>query len=159
MKKYAIILLAILIANSALIGQQSKTKRMDEMWGDEGKNNVDLSTEKSKQFDYDNYAMFIHWGLYSFLENKWNGKSYYGISEWLMNPRRANIAPKDYMPVAKKFNPVNFDAKKIVSIAKNAGMKYIVVTSKHHDGFAMYDSKSNDFNIVKQTPFARDPMK
>ena len=110
-------------------------------------------------FDDGNYAMFIHWGIYSNIANKWDNKTYYGISEWIMSPRRANIDATAYMAQAKKFNPVNFDAKAIVQLAKDAGMKNIVITSKHHDGFAMYDSKSNDFNIVDQTPFARDPMK
>lgn len=70
----------------------------------------------------------------------------------------AGIGVSDYMAVANDFNPINFNAKTIVQLAKDAGMKYIVVTSKHHDGFAMFHSKDNKFNIVDATPFKRDPM-
>ena len=87
------------------------------------------------------------------------GKTYYGIGEWIMNPRRADIPVDKYKAIAKEFNPVDFDAESIVKLAKEAGMKYIIITSKHHDGFAMYDSKVCDFNIVEATPFGRDPMK
>jgi alpha-L-fucosidase len=76
-----------------------------------------------------------------------------------MNPRRAGIPAKEYMAEARNFNPVNFDAGAIAKLAKDTGMKCIVLTSKHHDGFAMYDSKINDFNIVKATTFSRHTMK
>ena len=76
-----------------------------------------------------------------------------------MNPRVANIPPNEYIKTAKDFNPTEFNAKEIAQLAKDAGMKYIIITSKHHEGFAMFDSKASDFNIVKATPFARDPMK
>lgn len=69
-----------------------------------------------------------------------------------MNKRVADIPPKDYMAAAKDFNPTEFDAKAIAKLAKDAGMKYIIITSKHHEGFAMFDSKASDFNIVDATP-------
>ena len=75
-----------------------------------------------------------------------------------MNPRMAGIPVEDYKKVANDFNPTGFDAKAIAQLAKDAGMKYIIITSKHHEGFAMFDSKASDFNIVKATPFGRDPM-
>jgi len=131
---------------------------MDKMWGKQDSIKNSAQDARTAAFADGNYAMFIHWGIYSNIANKWKGKDYYGISEWIMNPRRANISPEEYRAEAKNFNPVNFDAKAIVKLAKDAGMKTVVITSKHHDGFAMYDSKSNDFNIVKKTPFARDPM-
>jgi len=149
----------LLIYSPLAIAQEAQ--EMDEMWGKRNQKMItraDLG-DRAAQFDDGNYAMFIHWGLYSNIGNKWEDKSYYGISEWIMHPRRAGIPPAEYMPQAKSFNPVNFDAMEIAQLAKDAGMKYIVVTSKHHDGFAMYDSKVNDFNIVKATPFKRDPMK
>ena len=71
----------------------------------------------------------------------------------------ATIPVADYKALAPKFNPTLFSAAKIVGLAKSAGMKYIVITSKHHDGFAMFESKANSFNIVQATPFKRDPMK
>jgi len=148
-----------LVAAQLIQAQHDKTKGMDEMWGEQNTLGSDAPASRTALFDDGNYAMFIHWGIYSNIANKWKDSTYYGISEWIMNPRRANIPVDEYMAEAKNFDPVNFDAKAIAQLAKDAGMKYIVVTSKHHDGFAMYDSKSNDFNIVKATPFARDPMK
>ena len=134
-----------------------KGESMDEMWGSTNVTKTDF--EKSRFFDNSNFGMFIHWGLFSHLAGEWKGKTYYGIGEWLMNPRVANIPPEEYKKVAKDFNPSKFDAKAIAKLAKDAGMKYIIITSKHHEGFAMFDTKVSDFNIVDATPFARDPMK
>ena len=102
------------------------------------------------------FGMFIHWGLYSVPAGTWKGKNYPGASEWLMNT--AKIQAIDWEPLQKQFNPVNFDAKKIVGAAKNAGMKYIVITSKHHEGFSMYPSKVGTWDIG-HTQFKRDPLK
>lgn len=156
--KYGLTVLSFTAALN-LAAQDKKSESMDEMWGAQKMVTRTDKGDMAALFDDGNYSMFIHWGLYSNIANKWNDTTYYGISEWIMNPRRAGIPVDEYMAEAKNFNPVNFDAKAIAQLAKDAGMKYIVVTSKHHDGFAMYDSKSNDFNIVKATPFARDPMK
>lgn len=102
------------------------------------------------------FGMFIHWGLYSIPAGTWDGKQIPSIGEWIMN--NASIPVADYKGLATKFNPVGFSAHDIVALAKASGMKYIVITAKHHDGFAMFDSKANDFNIVKATPFKRDPL-
>lgn len=159
-KKHLKIILVVLLQSGYLLAQAQKNEKgMDEMWGEQTSLGADAPVSRTALFDDGNYAMFIHWGLYSNIANKWKDSTYYGISEWIMNPRRAGIPVAEYKAEAKNFNPVNFDAKAIAQLAKDAGMKYIVITSKHHDGFAMYDSKSNDFNIVKATPFARDPMK
>lgn len=125
----------------------------------ESKVGIEISNSKTSLFDDGNYSMFIHWGIYSNIGNLWKDTTYYGISEWIQNSNMANIPVEEYMAEAMNFNPVNFDAKAIARLAKDAGMKYIIITSKHHDGFAMYESKSNDFNIVKASPFGRDPMK
>ncbi|MDB5010352.1 MAG: alpha-L-fucosidase [Mucilaginibacter sp.] len=103
------------------------------------------------------FGMFIHWGLFAEAGGTWNGKNYYGISEWMMN--RGKIPAADYAALAKKFNPTQFSAKEWAQLAKDAGMKYMVITAKHHEGFAMFDSKVSDFNIVKATPYHQDPMK
>ena len=103
------------------------------------------------------FGMFIHWGLYSILAGRWDGKEIPGIGEWIMNS--ASIPVAQYQALAARFNPTEFSAAGIVGLAKSAGMKYIVITSKHHDGFAMFDSKANPFNIVQGTPFQRDPLK
>src|ERR1017187_3712855 len=106
------------------------------------------------------FGMFIHWGLYA----QWgchypgtNGEMLNGGSEHMM--QRLKIPLADYAKIADVFNPTNFNADEWVSIAINAGMKYMVITAKHHDGFAMFDSASSDFNIVKRTPWKRDPVK
>lgn len=103
------------------------------------------------------FGMFVHWGLYAVPAGEWQGKEIPGISEWIM--LRAGIPVKEYEKLAEQFNPVKFDAEKWVLLAKNAGMKYIVVTSKHHDGFAMFHSKASAYNIYNATPFKRDPLK
>lgn len=136
-------------------------QQMDSLWGEQTAKSVDSNQEAAplKQFRDGNYAMFVHWGLYSALAGEWKGKTYYGIGEWLMSKSLANIPVDEYKMCAEKFNPLAFNAKKLVKLAKEAGMKYIVITSKHHDGFAMYHTQYDDFNIVDATPFARDPMK
>jgi len=131
---------------------------MDKMWGESMVKMRAENAERGQLFEEGNYAMFIHWGLYSQLGNKVDGKTYYGIGEWIMNPRMAGIPPAEYKKLAGTFNPQEFDAKAIAKLARDAGMKYIIITSKHHDGFAMYDSKACDFNITKTTPWAKDPM-
>ena len=103
------------------------------------------------------FGMFIHWGLYSIPAGTWDGKQIPGIGEWIMN--RASIPVADYKALAPKFNPTGFNAHDIVALAKSAGQKYIVITAKHHDGFAMFDSKADPFNIVAATPFHRDPLR
>jgi alpha-L-fucosidase len=103
------------------------------------------------------FGMFIHWGLYSIPAGTWDGKQIPGIGEWIMN--NASIPVADYKALASNFNPTAFSAHDIVAIAKSAGMKYIVITAKHHDGFAMFDSKADPFNIVAATPFKRDPLR
>jgi alpha-L-fucosidase len=102
------------------------------------------------------FGMFIHWGIYSLPGGEWKGKKVSGYAEHLM--RKEKILRKDYLELAHQFNPVKFNAEQWILNAKKAGMKYFIITSKHHDGFAMFDSKASDFNIMQQTPFKRDPM-
>jgi alpha-L-fucosidase len=102
------------------------------------------------------YGMFIHWGLYAIPAGQWKGKTIPGIGEWIMN--RAKVPVKEYEQLAKQFNPVKFDADAWVSLAKDAGMKYIVITSKHHDGFALFKSAVSPYNVVDATPFKRDVL-
>jgi alpha-L-fucosidase len=103
------------------------------------------------------FGMFIHWGVYSVPAGYYNGKPVAGIGEWIMN--KGKIPMAEYKAYAKDFDATRFDAAKFVAAAKAAGMKYIVITTKHHDGFAMFDTKVNDWSIVKATPFKKDPIK
>ena len=102
------------------------------------------------------YGMFIHWGIYSVPAGTYNGKRITGIGEWIMN--KGHIPVADYKKYAAEFNPVKYNAEDWVKLAKEAGMKYIIITSKHHDGFAMFKSE-DPFNIVDATPFKRDAVK
>ncbi|MDF7799248.1 alpha-L-fucosidase [Pontiellaceae bacterium B1224] len=101
------------------------------------------------------FGMFIHWGVYSKAGGEWKGTTDHG--EWLQFTAKIPLA--EYTEFARGFNPVDFDAEEWVQIAKDAGMKYMVITTKHHDGFAMFDSPSNEYNIVDWTQFGRDPIK
>ena len=105
------------------------------------------------------FGMFIHWGPYSQLAGEWNGQQLENgqIAEWIM--KFLKIPVEEYRELAHQMNPVKFDAKAWVKLAKSTGMKYIVITAKHHDGFAMYKSDVSDYNIVEWTPFKRDPLK
>ncbi len=159
MKNY--LALSCSMALSLALAEPATDQEMDKMWNS-GKETTKLRAEdatRGQLFDEGNYAMFIHWGLYSLVGNQIGDKTYYGIGEWIMNPRFAGIEVNEYKKLAGQFKPENFNAKEIVQLAKDAGMKYIVITSKHHDGFAMYDSKVSDFNITKATPWDVDPMK
>ena len=112
---------------------------------------------KMKWFREAKFGLFIHWGLYAIPAGEWKGRPVAGIGEWIMN--RANIPVAEYEQLAAQFNPVKFDADQWVQMAQDAGMKYIVITSKHHDGFAMYHSAASKYNIFDATPFHRDPLK
>lgn len=103
------------------------------------------------------FGMFIHWGLYSKLAGYWKEQKIERLGEWIMS--FANISVEEYREVAKEFNPLKYNANEWVKLMKDAGMKYVVITAKHHDGFAMYHSKSCDYNIYDATPFKRDPLK
>jgi len=102
------------------------------------------------------FGMFIHWGIYSLPGGEWKGKEVGGYAEHLM--RKEKISRAEYLELAHTFNPDKFNADEWVKDAKMAGMKYLIITAKHHDGFAMYDSKVSDFNIMQQTPWKHDPM-
>ena len=102
------------------------------------------------------YGMFIHFGLYSQLGGIWKGKSYEGYAEWIQS--NADIAAQEYAMLTATFNPKDFDADFIARTAKKAGMKYIVITTKHHEGFCLWDSEYTNFDVAS-TPFKRDILK
>ena len=101
------------------------------------------------------YGLFIHWGLYSILAGEYNGVKTDRIAEWIEN--HLDIPVEDYRKLAGRFNPSAFDADELVRRAKEDwGMRYIVITAKHHEGFAMYGSQASRFNVVQATPYGRD---
>lgn len=116
---------------------------------------------RMKWFKDAKFGMFIHWGPYSQLAGEWNGKQVpkgqQAQAEWIM--KNLKIPVNEYRELAHKMNPIKFDAHEWVRLAKATGMKYIVITAKHHDGFAMFHSKVSKYNIVDWTSFKRDPLK
>lgn len=117
---------------------------------------VQAAGDGMKWFRDAKFGLFIHWGLYSQAAGEWKGHPTKGGEHFMLYER---IPLKEYATIADDFNPTAFNARKWVKAAKRAGMKYIVITTKHHDGFAMYHSACSDYNIVERTPFARDPLK
>ncbi|MBI5770467.1 MAG: alpha-L-fucosidase [Verrucomicrobia bacterium] len=102
-------------------------------------------------------GMFVHWGLYSIPAGQWPGRASTRRGEWIM--QEENLSSADYEKLAAQFNPVKFDAKAWVAVAKAAGMNYLVVTTKHHDGFCLFPSALTTYDIADATPFRRDPIK
>ncbi len=100
------------------------------------------------------FGMMIHFGLYSLIAGEWKGRRMPHIGEWAQSYFR--IPNAEYERLAAAFDPILFNADEWVTTAKEAGMKYLVVTSKHHDGFCLFKSDWDDFNIVDKTPFGRD---
>jgi len=103
------------------------------------------------------FGMFIHWGVYSVPAGTYKGQKINRIGEWIMN--RGKIPVADYQAFAKEFNPVLYNPDEWVRMAKDAGMKYIVITAKHHDGFAMFKSNASKWNIADATPYGKDVLK
>ncbi len=115
-------------------------------------------SERLTWFKEAKFGMFIHWGPYARLAGEWNGRKVPvgENAEWVM--QKLKIPRESYRQLAREFNPIRFNAKEWVQLAKSTGMKYLVITSKHHDGFAMYHSGVSNYNIVDWTPFDRDPL-
>lgn len=139
--KKIIILIALLIGLGPVVSAQKNITQDERMqwWRDA------------------HFGMFIHWGLYAIPAGEWKGKEYPQIGEWIMKNARIPVA--EYEKLAQQFNPVKFNAHDFVMTAKNAGMKYITITSKHHDGFAMFKSNASKYNIVDATPYGKDVIK
>src|ERR1700730_3069765 len=113
--------------------------------------------ERMKWWREARFGMFIHWGVYAVPAGTYNGHQINRIGEWIMN--RGKIPVAEYQAFAKEFNPVNYDPEAWVKMAKDAGMKYIVITAKHHDGFALFDSKASKWDVVDATPYGKDLLK
>lgn len=139
----------------------NQAKARDQKAIEEAKNgwwktSMETRNERVQWWRDAKFGMFIHWGVYSVPAGEWKGKKVGGYAEHLM--RKERISRKDYLAIAQNFNPVLFNADEWIANAKKAGMNYFIITAKHHDGFALYDSKVSDFDIIDQTPFKRDPM-
>lgn len=135
MKKLSLLVVALVAALTIAQAQEKKYTPTPE------------NLKNREWFQDARFGLFIHWGVYSVL----------GDGEWVMNNQQIPI--KTYEKLPAFFNPVDFNPTEWVQMAKDAGMKYITITSKHHDGFAMFDSKVSDYNIVKRTPYGKDVLK
>jgi alpha-L-fucosidase len=146
MKRYLIAAILIVLAISCAPNKEKETESP-----------LSEQDQRMEWWREARFGLFIHWGLYAQPAGEWKGEEIPGISEWIM--ARAKIPVAEYEKLATTFNPVKYNAEEWVKLAKQAGMKYIVITSKHHDGFAMFHSKASKYNIVDATPFDRDPLK
>jgi len=140
MRKTLTVLIVLIAALQTLAAQKVLTKDERMAWWREAR-----------------FGMFIHWGVYSIPAGIWNGREIGGIGEWIMN--RGKIPVRDYTEMAKQFNPVKYNPEAWVKMAKDAGMKYIVITSKHHDGFALFKSEASKWNVVDHTVYGKDLLK
>lgn len=140
MKNSTLLLLSLLITGTSLSGQKQLTKDERMAWWREAR-----------------FGMFIHWGVYAVPAGTWNGRQIGGIGEWIMN--RGKIPVADYQTIAREFNPVKYNPDEWVKMARDAGMKYIVITSKHHDGFALFKTGASKWNVVDATPYGKDLLK
>lgn len=140
MKKYFLLLGTLTCILQSLFCQQQAT-----------------TTDRMEWWREARLGMFIHWGVYAVPAGTYKGQKIDRIGEWIMN--RGKIPVADYQAFAKQFNPVKYDADAWVRLAKEAGMKYIVITAKHHDGFAMFDSKASKWDMADATPYGKDLLK
>jgi len=148
------LLAALLLASTLVPHSQANAAEKDSPTGPES---PAAREARIAWFREARFGLFIHWGLYSLPAGEWDGQMIPGIGEWIMH--NAPIPVAEYQKLAGRFNPVKFDAEAWVRMAEDAGMKYIVITAKHHDGFAMYHSQVSPYNIFDAAPFHRDPLK
>jgi alpha-L-fucosidase len=141
MKKIAYLIIFCFLFSGVLKAQHKKTDKERLEWWHEAK-----------------FGMFIHWGVYSMYGGVYNGhQQAYGDAAWIEN--RCKIPVAEYREHAKDFNPVNYNPEAWVKLAKAAGMKYLIITAKHHDGFALFDSKASDWDVVDATKYGKDLLK
>jgi len=144
-KLFILIMICLLTAGSGYPQEKAGTKKLSDQ-------------ERLAWWHDAKFGMFIHWGVYSLWAGNYHGyEQAHGGAEWIMN--RCKIPVKEYRERAKEFNPVNYDPDAWVKMAKEAGMKYMVITAKHHDGFALFDSKGSDWDVVDATAYGKDLLK
>lgn len=134
---WALLLLPVAVAHA--VGPGRKVHTADMQWWKQAR-----------------FGMFIHWGIYSQAAGYWHGKPIKGAGEWIMD--KAHLTRQAYGTLAAKFDPVDFNADQWVKLARRAGMRYIVITAKHHDGFCMFRTKATSYNVVNDTPWHKDPL-
>ena len=143
-KSLVVGLLAVLQVTSSFAQEKSDVKKLDD-------------DQRMEWWRDSKFGMFIHWGAYSIIGGERGTQIAGGGAEWAMD--KLDYTIEDYEKVPEMFNPTMFDADAWVTMAKNAGMKYIVITAKHHEGFALWDSKVSDYDVIDKAPFKRDVIK
>ena len=157
MKKIFLNLFAVGMIVLFSLSCTSQDAKNQEEWIDPLTETKEQRDERMEWWRDARFGLFIHWGVYSVPAGTYHDKKIGGIGEWIMN--RAKIPVAEYKSYANEFNPVKYDPKAWVKMAKDAGMKYIVITSKHHDGFALFDSKVTDWDVVDASPYGKDLLK
>jgi alpha-L-fucosidase len=147
---------ALLVASLSLIAATAETPKSDST-PPPYHDTAEKKAERMRWFNEARFGMFIHWGLYSQLGGEWRDKHVTGGAEWIQ--KYLAIPSSQYMPLAKSFTARDFNADEWIKAIANAGVKYICVTTKHHDGFCMWPTKLNDDWNISVTPFKRDPLK
>ena len=141
MRKLISLLILIFLASGVTSAQQKSSDAAHLAWWHEAK-----------------FGMFIHWGVYSLYEGVYKGHHQArGDAAWILN--RCKIPVAEYREKAREFNPVNYDPEAWAKMARDAGMKYLIVGAKHHDGFALFDSKATDWDVVDATPYGKDLLR
>ena len=146
-------LTAVFFVSSCTLREGAEKKE----WIDPLDETTEQRDERMEWWREARFGLFIHWGVYSVPAGTYNGEKIDGIGEWIMN--NGKIPVNEYKAFAKDFNPVKYDPEAWVKMAKDAGMKYIVITSKHHDGFALFDSKVTDWDIADASPYGKGLLK
>src|SRR6266704_826568 len=157
MRRLVLQVLLVMVSAASLWGQAAPAEKQSPPAQLPAKQTKEAPNPRLDWWRQARFGMFIHWGLYAIPAGEWKGKPIAGIGEWIMN--RAKIPVTEYEQLAKQFNPVKFDPDAWAQMAQDAGMKYLVITSKHHDGFAIYHSTVSKYNVVDATPFKRDVIK
>ncbi len=159
MKKYQLIEVCQAALLSLLICMPAHSGVADESPYEGPYHNEDIDDRNQRMawWREARFGLFIHWGVYAVPAGTHNGEEIENIGEWIMHYGRIPVS--EYKQYSREFNPVNYDPEEWVRLAKDAGMKYIVITAKHHDGFAMFDTAVSDWNVVDSTPHARDLLR
>ena len=159
MKKYQLIEVCQAALLSLLICMPAHSDVADESPYEGPYHNEDIDDRNQRMawWREARFGLFIHWGVYAVPAGTHNGEEIENIGEWIMHYGRIPVS--EYKQYSREFNPVNYDPEEWVRLAKDAGMKYIVITAKHHDGFAMFDTAVSDWNVVDSTPHARDLLR
>jgi alpha-L-fucosidase len=150
-------LLGLLVFVFVLHSCTNRKSTTQNEWVDPLNETVEQRDARMEWWRAARFGLFIHWGVYSVPAGTYDGKQIAGIGEWIL--RNAKIPVAEYKSYAQDFNPVNYDPEAWVKMAKDAGMKYIVITSKHHDGFALFDSKVSDWDIADASPYGKDLLR